>query len=75
MIISKAGILAIKGGGPKMREKIANTMNVSPFSVITWVRENSDNGPLTNKAVLQLLSLETGLAEEHLISEVLVPQS
>ena len=52
MIISKAGILAIKGGGPKMREKIANTMNVSPFSVITWVRENADNGPLVILNVL-----------------------
>jgi hypothetical protein len=69
MRLSKTTVLALKGGGKAVREKIAAVFGVTEVTVWRWIDENEPNGNLTKASALELISQETGIATEEILEE------
>jgi hypothetical protein len=70
MRLSKIAILAIRGLGQGVKERIAEATDTSQSRVYEWILENKDNGRLTLSAVVQIISEETGLTQDQILESV-----
>ena len=70
MKLSKIAILAIKGLGQDIKDKIADVTNSKTGTVYGWIARNEPNSSLTLSAVVQIISEETGLTCEQILEEV-----
>lgn len=69
MKLSKIAILALKGLGQDVKEKIAEATNTSWQTVYEWISENRPNSKLTLAAVVQIITEFTGLTQEQILEE------
>ena len=69
MKLSKIAILAIKGLGQDIKDKIAEVTNSKTGTVYGWIARNEPNSSLTLSAVVQIISDETGLTSEQILEE------
>jgi hypothetical protein len=69
MRLSKIAILALKGMGTDVKEKIATATGTKPGTVYLWIQENKANGHLTKAAVVQIIEMETGLSQDQILEE------
>lgn len=72
MKLSKGAILALKGTDQAAKERIAEVAGVAPSTVYRWINQNDDN--LTKAAILNIICVETGLAESEILERDTVPE-
>lgn len=70
MKLSKIAILALKGMGSDIKEKIAEITGVSVQTVYLWIADNKDNSSLTKASVVQLIQSETGLNPDQVLQDI-----
>lgn len=70
MKLSKIAILALKGMGQDIKEKIADAAGVSTATVYAWIADNRDNSSLTKASVVNLIHNETGLTQDQILEEI-----
>lgn len=67
MKLSKIAILALKGCGKSVYEKIAEAIDCNLLSVYRYIANNDDN--LTKAASLKIIREETGLTDQEILEE------
>jgi hypothetical protein len=67
MKLSKIAILALRGMGSGVKDRIAAALGVSTASVYNYIKDNNDN--LTKAAVLDIIKEETGLEYSEILVE------
>lgn len=70
MKLSKIAILALKGLGQDVKDRIGKAVGVHPHTVYKWMSDNEENSDLTKASVVQIISEETGLTQEQILDEV-----
>lgn len=56
-------------GNVRLKEKIAERLNVQVRTVTNYVRDNEDLNPLTSIAIVNLIAEETGLMQDQIIKD------
>lgn len=74
MKLSKIAILALKGMGLDVKEKIAQAAGVLPGTVYGWINHNKPNNDLTKASIVKIIADETGLTQEQILEESEVVQ-
>lgn len=65
MKLTKIALLAIKGGGREMVQKLSEVLGVSEPTTYNYIATNSDN--LTKAAALEVIRQETGLSDDQIL--------
>ena len=52
----------------RLRNRLALELNVHSSSVERWLKENEHDGPLTRASVLNMITEETGLTQEEILT-------
>lgn len=68
MILSKTAILVIRGSRD-CKDRLKEAMNVSDNTLYRWLSDNESNGDLTKAIAIQIISEETGLANDQILIE------
>lgn len=69
MKLKRIAWLALRGIGKYGKGRIADGMGTTIETVTRWIKENSENGPLTTAKALQLITEETGLSDHEILEE------
>lgn len=70
MKLSENALTAIKDkSGLRLRNLIALELNIHFSSLERWLSENRADGPLTRASILKLITEETGLTQEEILTE------
>jgi deoxyribose-phosphate aldolase len=67
MKLTHIAILAIKGSGKDMIDRLAEVLDVTDKTVYRYISDNSDE--LTKAAVLKLIRERTGLTDAQILEE------
>jgi transposase len=62
-------ILKIVKSDNRLKHKIAHELDVSEQTLYRYLRENNDNGELTKKAVINIISETLQVPEEDVLQE------
>lgn len=65
MKLTKIALLAVKGCGRGMVQRLSDALGVSEPTTYTYIATNSDN--LTKAAALAVIREETGLTDEQIL--------
>lgn len=68
MKLTNIAILALRGLGHGVKEKIASGLGVTVSTINRWIVNNDDN--LTKAAVIKVIQEETGLTQDEILEEV-----
>lgn len=51
------------------RNRLALELDCSVFTIGRWIKDNADNGDLTKKRAVQIISEESGIPEAEILEE------
>lgn len=70
MKLTKIAILALKGTGQDVKERIAQAAGITNTgTVYNWITDNKDNGNLTKASVVKVIEEATGLTQDQILEE------
>lgn len=67
MKLTHIAILAVKGSGKDMIDKLADVLGVTDKTIYRYISDNSDE--LTKAAALKVIREETGLTDDQILEE------
>jgi deoxyribose-phosphate aldolase len=67
MKLTHIAILAVKGSGRDMIDRLADVLGVTDKTIYKYISDNSDE--LTKAAVLKVIREETGLTDDQILEE------
>jgi hypothetical protein len=67
MKLTHIAILAVKGSGRDMIDRLADVLGVTDKTIYKYISDNSDE--LTKAAVLRVIREETGLTDDQILEE------
>lgn len=67
MQLSNIAILALRGCGRDVKQKMADAAKVTIHAIYRWINDNDDN--LTKASVLKVIREELGLTDDQILEE------
>lgn len=75
MRIRKEVMERMRGRSREIKPRIISEMGVTKQSVDNWFKQNRDNGWLTSKAVLRIISEVLNLTDDEILTSELVEET